>query len=218
VNVGLKARHPFSLESMGEQYFSRKPTSRPRPAEMRVDIRGVSLRLETDAGVFSRSALDRGTELLIEALEVGPCELLLDLGCGTGAIGLVAARLSEGGHVILTDINERAVGLAKRNLRRNGITNAEARRGDLYEPVAALAFNHILCNPPIRAGRRLVDRIVSEAPAHLVEGGKLWLVARTKQGADSIRARMAEAFGNAEIVRRGSGYKVLVSTKPLAAG
>lgn len=178
-----------------------------------MDIRGQSLRVRTDAGVFSRGRLDRGTELLLEALDVGPCELILDLGCGTGVIGLVAARLAQGGHVVLTDVNQRAVALAKANLKANGVTNAEVRRGDLYNPVAGMSFDHILCNPPIRAGRGVVDRIIQQAPGHLLEGGRLWLVARTRQGADSIRARMAEAFGRAEIVKRGSGYKVLCAAK-----
>ncbi len=176
-------------------------------------MRGLHLRLATDAGVFSRGHLDRGTELLLEALELGPCEAILDLGCGTGVLGIAAAKLSEGGHVVLTDVNERAVGLARANLRANGVGNAEVRAGSLYEPVSSLAFDHILCNPPIRAGRAVVDRIISEAPGHLLDGGRLWLVARTRQGANAIRERMARAFGNAEVVRRGSGYKVLRSTK-----
>ena len=180
---------------------------------MSVVVHGLPLTLQTDAGVFSRGSLDRGTELLIEALDLGPCELILDLGCGYGAIGIAASRLSDGGHVVLTDVNERAVRLARENLRANRVTNAEVRAGDLYEPVAGMAFDHIVCNPPIRAGRAVVDRIVSEAPAHLLDGGRLWLVARTRQGADAIRTRMANAFGHAEIVRRGSGYKVLCSTK-----
>jgi len=116
--------------------------------------------------------------------------------------------------VVLTDVNERAVALANANVNANGIRNAEVRTGDLYEPVADLAFDHILANPPIRAGRVIVDRIVVDAPPRLVEGGNLWLVARTRQGADSIRTRMAKAFGNATIVKRGSGFKVLRSTKP----
>ena len=198
---------------MGEHYFSRRPASRTRPAEAVVEIRGQSLRLRTDAGVFSKRGVDRGTELLIEALRIGPCALVLDLGCGYGIIGLVAAGLTEGGHAILTDVNERAVALAKANLSANGIANAEVRRGDLYEPVAGMAFDHIVSNPPIRAGRRVVDRIVSEAPAHLLVGGRLWLVARTQQGADAIRGRMTQAFGNAEIAKRGSGYKVIVATR-----
>ncbi len=196
---------------MGEHYSTERPTSRHRPAEVSVTVRGVPLRLRTDAGVFSRGALDRGTELLLEALDIGPCELVLDLGCGYGVLGIAAAKLSPGGHVILTDVNERAVALARANVRANHLANAEVRAGDLYAPVQGLAFDHIVCNPPLRAGRAVVDRIVSEAPAHLFDRGRLWLVARTRQGADALRDRMAGAFGNAEIVRRGSGYKVLRS-------
>ena len=198
---------------MGEHYFERRPASKRRPAEFRVAVRGHGFAFRTDAGVFSRGELDRGTELILEALAVGPCESILDLGCGYGAIGIVAARLSEGGHVVLTDVNERAVALARGNLAANGIGNAEVRLGNLYEPVAGMAFDHIVCNPPIRAGRGIVDRIVAEAPAHLLDGGSLWLVARTKQGADSLRHRMAAAFGTAEVVKRGSGFKVLRSVK-----
>ncbi len=178
-----------------------------------MDVRGVRLRLRTDAGVFSRGSLDRGSELLLEALELGACELILDLGCGYGILGLAVAKLCPDGHVILTDINERAAGLARANVKANALTNAEVRVGDLYGPVRDLAFNHIVCNPPIRAGRAVVDRIVSEAPVHLFDGGSLWLVARTRQGADALRKRMENVFGNAAIVRRGSGYKVLRSVQ-----
>ncbi len=198
---------------MGEHYSNARPSSPRRPAERSVRVRGLELRLRTDAGVFSRGGLDRGTELLIEALALGPSELVLDLGCGTGAIGIAAAKLSSSGHVVLTDINERAVRLARENLRHNGVTNAEVRQGDLYAPVAGMSFDHVVSNPPIRAGRAVVDRIISEAPAHLLDGGHLWLVARTRQGAESLQRRMADAFGHAKIVKRGSGYKVLRSTK-----
>ncbi len=201
---------------MGEQYFTKRPASRRRPAKVDVVVRGRLFTLRSDAGVFSRGRLDAGTELLIDALDIGPGARILDLGCGYGAIGVVAATLSEGVHVVLTDVNERATALAKANLRANRIENAEVRSGDLYEPVRGMAFDHIACNPPIRAGRAVVDRIVSEAPDYLLAGGSLWLVARTKQGAESIRSRMTRAFGHADVVKRGGGYKVLRSRK--AAG
>jgi len=38
-------------------------------------------------------------------------------------------------------------------------------------------------------------------------------VARTKQGAEAIRERMARTFGASEVVHRGSGYKVMRATK-----
>ncbi|MGI0148660.1 MAG: class I SAM-dependent methyltransferase [Thermoplasmata archaeon] len=201
---------------MGEQYFEKRPASAHRPREIRFAIRGHAFTFRTDAGVFSRGKLDRGTELLLEAIAIRPRQRVLDLGCGYGAIGIVAARLSGIGPVVLTDVNERAVALARTNLVVNGIRNGEVRLGPLYEPVGGMAFDHIVSNPPIRAGRGIVDRIVADAPAHLVDGGSLWLVARTRQGADALRSRMAMAFGSAEIVERGSGFKVLRSTRPEA--
>ena len=198
---------------MGGQYFEKRPASARRPARITVTIRGRPFLFQTDAGVFSREGLDRGTELLLEAIEVGRCESILDLGCGYGVIGIVAAHLSEGGHVILTDVNERAAALARANIAANGIRNAEVRIGDVYAPVDDRLFDHILCNPPIRAGRAIVDRIIGEAPSHLLDGGSLWLVARTRQGADTLRLRMRNAFDGADVVKRGSGYKVLRSVK-----
>lgn len=198
---------------MAEQYFEKRPESAHRPAEIPVAIRGHRFTFRTDAGVFSRGKLDRGTELLLEALVIGPGERILDLGCGYGAIGIVAARLSPTSAVVLTDVNERAVALARTNLAANGIGNAEVRLGPLYEPVEGMTFDHIVSNPPIRAGRGIVDRIVAEAPAHLLPGGRLWLVARTRQGADALRSRMTQTLGSAEIVKRGSGFKVLRSVK-----
>jgi 16S rRNA (guanine1207-N2)-methyltransferase len=198
---------------MSGQYFETRPVSKRKPARISVTIRGHPFTFQTDSGVFSREGLDRGTELLLEAIEVGPCESMLDLGCGYGPIGIVAARLSEGGHVILTDVNERAVALARTNIAANGLRNAEVRIGDVYAPVDDMLFDHILCNPPIRAGRGIVDRIIREAPSHLLDGGNFWLVARTRQGANTIRLRMRNAFDNADVVKRGSGFKVLRSVK-----
>src|SRR2546428_2909821 len=198
---------------MGEQYFARRPASRRRPSEIRVSVRGHPFTFLTDAGVFSRGELDRGTELLLEAIEVGPCELILDLGCGYGVIGIVAARLSDGGDVILTDVNERAIRLARENLAANRIANAEARLGNLYEPVAEMAFDHIVSNPPIRAGRDVVDRIISDAPSHLLDGGSLWLVARTRQGAESLPKTITRALCPATAVHRGSRFQTLLSAK-----
>src|SRR5437870_10023006 len=162
---------------MGGQYFEKRPASARRPARITVTIRGRPFLFQTDAGVFSRDELDRGTELLLEAVEVGPWETILDLGCGYGVIGIVAARLTEGGHVILTDVNERAAALARANLAANGIRNAEVRIGDVYAPVDDRLFDHSLCNPPTRAARATVDRLIAEALSHLHHRRRLRLVA-----------------------------------------
>jgi len=197
---------------LSEQYFSRRPRAAPRPREFRAVLRGRALTFRTDSAVFSRTQVDRGTELLIDTLDVRPGESLLDLGCGYGPIGLAVAAAVEGARVVMTDVNRRAVALARGNAERNGL-RVDVREGTLYGPVAGLEFDHIASNPPIRAGKAVVHGIVEGAPAHLLAGGSLWLVARTRQGAPSLREKMEAMFGNADIVARGGGFQVLRSRR-----
>ena len=56
-----------------------------------VEVRGVSLRLETAAGVFSPRRADRGTLAMLSAVEFAPGMKVLDLGCGCGLVGVLAA-------------------------------------------------------------------------------------------------------------------------------
>jgi len=196
---------------VAEHYFSRRPGARHREATIRATLQGHTIVLLTDAGVFSARTIDRGTELLAGSLAVAPDAHVLDLGCGYGVLGILAAMLAPNGRVVMTDVNERAVDLAARNIRTNAVPHAEARLGAFYTPVAGEAFDAIVCNPPIRAGKAVVHRIVDEAPSHLRSGGSLWLVARTRQGAKSLAERMAAVFGSCDTVARGSGYRVLRS-------
>ena len=198
---------------MADHYFSRRPRAPHREETIRAVLQGRSVILQTDAGVFAREAVDRGTELLAESLALRPDAHVLDLGCGYGVLGILAAMLAANGRVVMTDVNERAVDLAARNARTNAVPHAEARLGAFYEPVAGEAFDAIVCNPPIRAGKDVVFRIVDGAPARLRPGGALWLVARTRQGARSIEKHMVATFGNCETVARGSGYRVLRSVR-----
>jgi len=176
-------------------------------------LRRRSFTFRTDSAVFSRRDVDAGTRLLIDSVQIGPRESVLDLGCGYGPIGLALAGTVEGARVVMTDVNRRAVGLARKNAEANAV-RADVREGTLYEPVAGLVFDHVVSNPPIRAGKSVVHAIVEGAPTHLLDGGSLWLVARTRQGAPSLERKMEEVFGNTEVVARGGGFRVLRSARP----
>ncbi|MDR5710216.1 MAG: class I SAM-dependent methyltransferase [Armatimonadota bacterium] len=193
---------------MREHYFAPTPTVRSRPREVRLRFGDRLFVFETDRGVFSHGAVDRGTRLLLEALEVRPEDEILDVGCGYGVIGLVAAAQASRGRAVLVDINERAVALARGNALRNGIRNVEVLWGDLYEPVGDRAFDLIVTNPPIRAGRAVVRALIEGARAHLRPGGRFYLVARTAQGARTLGRIIGEVFGNVAEVERGGGYRV----------
>jgi SAM-dependent methyltransferase len=71
---------------------------------------------------------------------------VLDLGTGCGIQALLAARHSR--RVVGTDVNERALSMARFNAWLNGVANVELRTGSLYEPVDGEQFDLLMANPP----------------------------------------------------------------------
>ena len=110
---------------MAEHYFTGEPTSRHEARTVCVQAGGRALAFESDAGTFSKTRLDPGSRLLLEALPPlsGRCA---DIGCGWGAIGVSLAAQNPDLFVEMVDVNERAVGLARRNAEANGVYNGEA--------------------------------------------------------------------------------------------
>lgn len=200
---------------MSEHYFTAKPGAEHRPSDFTAELKGRTYRFVTDAGVFSKGEVDFGTRLLIDCLELRPGDVVLDLGCGYGPIGVVAGDLvGPDGRVYMVDVNERAVELAKKNLSLNGIGNAQAILSDGLSALEGLAFDWVLCNPPIRAGKKVVYPLLAAAYGALKPGGCLLLVIRTKQGAKSLQAYLAELAGSCITVERQGGYRVLQCCRP----
>ena len=106
---------------MGEHYFSERPSSPDRRGLVRARLRGMDLEFLTSSGVFSVRRVDRGTRLLVESMVLPEGGRVLDMGCGYGVVGVVAGRLVPGLEVWMTDVNERAVSLARLNVKRNGV-------------------------------------------------------------------------------------------------
>jgi len=199
---------------MSEHYYTPKPQAASDRRTFEVELRGSRFRLASDAGVFSRGGVDYGSRALIERMAFAEDASVLDVGCGYGPIGLAAARLAPRGHVTMLDINERAVELARENARANGIANVEVLQSDLYGAVEGRRFDVILSNPPIRAGKAVVHRILSEAKKHLTAQGALWIVIQNKQGAPSARAKLEVTFGHdaVEEIGKDKGYRIYKAT------
>lgn len=199
---------------MGDHYYSETPTSAHEARAFTIQHRGHALRFETDAGVFSKGHLDKGTELLLGALPEIFDGRALDLGCGWGAVGVCMAADWPGAEVVLTDINERAVDLARANLQRNGL-DAIAVSGDGLAATEG-TFSLIATNPPIRAGKAVVYRFFADSAKRLTPDGALYVVMRKQQGAESAKRYLQTLFRTVETVARGGGFHVLVATEPEA--
>ncbi|MBD8567434.1 MULTISPECIES: peptide chain release factor N(5)-glutamine methyltransferase [Pseudomonas syringae group] len=150
------------------------------------------------------------TEMLVEAaLELVPAfapTQVLDLGTGTGAIGLALANDRRQWKITAVDRVPEAVELAERNRQRLQLDNAEVLNSHWFSALEGRQFDLIISNPPYIAetdphlsmgdvrfepGSALTSgpdglddlrTIISEAPVHLTPGGWLLLEHGYDQG------------------------------------
>ncbi|SEP76528.1 Methyltransferase small domain-containing protein [Ectothiorhodospira magna] len=176
-------------------------------------LRDQSLRFHTTWGLFSPRAIDAGTRLLLDFIEVNPDDHCLDLGCGYGPIGLTLARLAPEGRTCLVDKDFVAVEYAARNARFNGITNAEAFLSNGFSAVGDRRFHLVTSNLPAKVGKEMLYLYLYDALAHLHPGGRLYVVTITGLRRFIERA-CKEVFGNYDKVKQGREYTVALAIKP----
>jgi 16S rRNA G1207 methylase RsmC len=199
--------------SVSEHYFTSSPSSEIEKGLIKTFIRGREYTFLTASGLFSYKRIDNGTRLLVESMVIPQKGLFLDMGCGIGVIGLVAARENPELNVVMIDINPRAVMIASENVERMGLENVEVLEGFLYEPVEGRIFNTIVSNPPVSAGMsRIVEPLVKNTSKHLASEGSIQLVIQSQKGGNKLAEYMTEAFGEYKILARSGGYRVLIST------
>ena len=196
---------------MAEHYYTQEPTSKHEEHAFTLECAGRALRFETDAGVFSKLRLDPGTALLLKALPESFSGRALDLGCGWGPVGCCMAARWQHARIALCDVNERAAGLARENLRRNNLSG-EVSCGDGLDAVEG-AFDLIAVNPPIRAGKAVIYRLFAQSAQRLTAGGNLYVVMRRAQGAESAEKELKTLFSKVETVELGGGYRVFRAEK-----
>lgn len=195
-------------------YYTNDPDLPHDEQTFSYELAGHRLQFTADNGVFSKRTVDFGSRTLIDTVIAQPLPAgpLLDVGCGYGPIGLALAKRFPERHVTMSDVNERALGLAKRNADANQIANVTIIESSVYEQIEG-QFGVIVTNPPIRAGKAIVSAILAGAHEHLVTGGQLYCVIQKKQGAPSALKLMQATFASAEKIKMEHGYYILRATK-----
>ncbi|MBW2972545.1 methyltransferase [Candidatus Woesearchaeota archaeon] len=199
---------------MAEHYFTKEPTSLFRPQKVRMAVAGTEIELYTAGGVFSPKQLDKGTRLLIKAAIVKKGWKVLDLGCGYGIVGIAIKKMNPSAEVVMSDVNSRAVKLARMNLEELKM-EAAVLHSDAFsnKELDSMRFDTILLNPPQTAGKDVCFRLIEESKMHLVKGGLLQIVARSQKGGKQLSKHMEETFGNVRETAKGSGFRIYISEK-----
>ena len=196
------------------QYFDNVEIANAKIYDYEAVVLGKTYALQGTDGTFSKDCLDDGTKLLLETiLQADLGVKILDLGCGTGPLGLILSHADPKRIVTMSDVNVRALELAKKNAERLGVSDrVEIVESDVYHNLNS-TYDTIVSNPPIRAGKAVTYAIYDGAPDHLNPNGRLIVVVRRKQGSDSVFSHLKEIFGNAEILASHKGYRVLIAMK-----
>ncbi|NQU42319.1 methyltransferase, partial [bacterium] len=178
-------------------------------AEFELTVQGKEpVTLSTVPGVFSHRQVDAGALALAEVVESQPGDSVIDMGCGSGAIGISLARNQELTRICFVDSNSRATLLTEKNCLRNGIENAEVVLSD-KGPEGDGEFTLFVGNPPYYSNFRIAELFVRTAHRALKPGGRAYIVAKT---AEWHRDFMKQIFGNAEVLNR-RGYEIVKSVK-----
>ncbi len=196
-----------------KHYYTDNTDLKSNKREIEIEFEGKKFKLLTDDGVFSKNRLDFGTEVMLkEFLRDNKLKKfkLLDIGCGYGPVSIILSRYYMNSYFYLSDVNDRALELAKLNLEKFKVENYNTKKSYSFDNISE-NFDVILSNPPIRAGKDTIFNIYENAYNHLNKGGKFYCVIQTKHGAKSTEKKLNEIFGNCKTLGIHSGYRVYVS-------
>jgi 16S rRNA (guanine1207-N2)-methyltransferase len=189
-------------------YFDERPEVASDVTIVDVALPDVAFTMATDRGVFSHGHLDTGTSLLLrEAPPASAAGELLDLGCGSGAIALTLALRSPQARVWAVDVNSRALELTAANAARNRVTTIHAVTPDAVPE--DIRFATVWSNPPVRIGKRPLQRLLLHWLALLAPGGTAVLVVQKHLGADSLQRWLGEQGHPAQRIASRAGFRLL---------
>ncbi len=176
-------------------------------------LRGHLFTFHSTWGLFSPKAIDEGTQLLVDHLDIRPTDDCLDLGCGYGPLGLAMAHLAPKGTTHLVDKDFVAVDYSARNAKINQLPNAQAYLSNgLAQVPPNQKFDIIASNIPAKIGGELLSIFLHDSYARLNPGGKLYIV--TVSGLkDYMKRHLTEVFGNYDKLKQSRTYTAAVAIK-----
>jgi len=176
---------------------------------LNLNIKGVDLKFNTFTEVFSSRNIDIGTMAMLSLVEFKNNDKVLDLGCGYGVVGILAAKIINGAKVVMVDVDIKAVNLAKENAVANKVEDVKIYQSDGFKSIDEKGFTLILSNPPYHADFSVAKEFIEKGFNRLVVGGKIFMVTKRKEW---YKNKLVAIVGGVKITEV-DGYYVFIAEK-----
>lgn len=191
------------------------PGSNPWPKQYRLE--NTELLLTNHANVFSKERLDIGSRFFLQHLPKleGPCRII-DLGCGNGVIGVMAALVNPQAELTFVDESYMAVASAEVNFNAATDNTGKAvfKINDGLQGMPAESTDLILLNPPFHQQHAIGDatawRMFRQSRHCLKSGAELRIIGNRHLG---YQAKLKRLFGNCSLVADNSKFMICSAVK-----
>ncbi|MDO5672648.1 MAG: methyltransferase [Actinomycetaceae bacterium] len=200
------------------------------PRHKTVEAAGHEIDLWWHGATFAAGRIDAGTKLMIDHLDQVPTsqDTYLDLGCGSGILTALLARVNPQSQVFGVDASWAAVDAARRTLSSpapaaNADNHTNANTQALHAAdLSAFTDNSldvIVCNPPFHQGSAKESAptiaMFNEAARALKPGGQFFCVYNSHL---PWKARLSSIVGPTTLIAQNRSYTLVRATKEAALG
>ena len=189
----------------------------PDTYELPYQLDDVAINVSNHAAVFSQDKLDIGARFFVENLPTDDrYKSIVDLGCGNGVLGLMAALKNPQARLIFTDESYMAVESSINNFVSvfGETRDAEFLQTDCLQGIDDESVSLILCNPPFHQNNAISDNVAwqmfSESKAALENKGELWVIGNRHL---AYHAKLKQIFGNCEVVASNKKFTLFKAIK-----
>lgn len=193
----------------GTVYIARKTSPLKKIKDFTCEFafrdQGNLIKAVSRPGVFSHRRLDAGARALLNVIEVRDGDRVLDMGCGSGAVGLAAAARNSSVSVTAIDSNARAVSCTEQGAKLNELSNITTVHTAVGECAGQGTFDLFLGNPPYFSNYRIAELFLKTAAKMLKPGGEVLIVCKKMEW---YQERMAKFFDGVGFAKSGA-YNII---------
>ncbi|MEI0491004.1 methyltransferase [Brachyspira intermedia] len=177
--------------------------------DIEITIKNIDLKFNSSDKLFSPRNVDIGTLYMIDEVNFENESKILDLGCGYGFVGILAAKIIGEDKVVMCDIDTEAVEMSKHNAVLNNVENINIIQSDGLKNIIDKDFSMILSNPPYHTDFSVAKHFIESGFYKLALNGKFIMVTKRL---DWYKNKLSSVFGGVK-VKEKNGYYIFISEK-----